>query len=106
MWKGVEMNNIKITKHMALFDVHCPRNINLKPVIDFARDYKPDYFIIGGDFLNLEFCSHWNETLFKQIGLEKLGKMLRQEIAAGKKVLQEFNAVLPKDCKKLYLPGN
>lgn len=96
----------KVTKHLALYDVHVPHNIDLKPVLDFTKDYQPDYFIIGGDFLNLEFASHWNESLFKQIGLEKIGKMLRQEIAAGKKVLQDFNAVLPKDCKKVYIPGN
>lgn len=100
------MKDLKLTKHMALYDVHVPHNINLKPVIDFARDYQPDHFIIGGDFLNLEFASHWNESVFKQIGLEKLGKMLKQEIKAGKKVLEDFCAVLPKDCKKYYIPGN
>lgn len=100
------MENSKIQKHLALYDVHVPHNINLKPVVEFAKDYQPDYFIIGGDFLNLEFASHWNEALFKQIGTEKLGKMLRQEIAAGKEVLKEFAGVLPKNCKKYYIPGN
>lgn len=99
-------NESKIVKHMALYDVHVPRNINLQPVIDFARDYQPDYFIIGGDFLNLEWASHWNEAVFKHIGFEKLSKMLSQEIAAGKEVLKEFNEVLPKNCKKFYIPGN
>ena len=95
-----------IRRHLALFDVHVPHNINLSPIISFIKDYKPTDFIIGGDYLNLEWASHWNEREFKYIGLEKLSRMLTNEILAGKKLLQELNDVLPKDCNKYYIPGN
>jgi hypothetical protein len=96
----------KVRKHLALFDVHVPHNIKLNSTIDFIKDYRPDEFIIGGDFLNLEWASHWNEKEFKTIGLEKLSGMLKQELNAGKDVLRQLVAALPEDCNKYYIPGN
>lgn len=96
----------KLRRHVALCDVHVPHNINLSPVYSYLKAYKPTDFILNGDFLNLEWASHWNEKEFKQIGLEKLGSMLRQELAAGEKVMAELNAALPVDCVKYYVPGN
>jgi len=97
---------LKPRRHLALFDVHVPHNIDLSPVINFAKWYKPTDFIIGGDFLNLEWASHWNEREFKYIGLEKLSGMLENELLSGKKVLEQLTAALPKDCSKYYIPGN
>jgi hypothetical protein len=96
----------QLRRHVALYDLHVPHQIELSPVIKFIKDYKPTDFILGGDFLNLEFCSHWNEREFKYIGLEKLRGMLREEIKAGKEVLYQLNAVLPKNCNKYLIPGN
>ena len=93
-------------RHCALFDVHVPHHINLSPVIGFIKDYKPTHFIIGGDYLNLEWASHWNEKEFKYIGLEKLSGMLNEELEAGRAVLKSLAAALPKDCVKYYIPGN
>lgn len=93
-------------KHLAIFDVHAPHNIKLDGVLKFTKDYAPTEFIIGGDFLNFEWASHWSEGVFATIGLEKLQTMLQQEVAAGRKVLEQFEEVLPKDCKKYYVLGN
>lgn len=101
-----EMSSPKLQKHLALFDVHVPHHINLSPVISFIKEYKPTHFIIGGDYLNLEWASHWNEKEFKYIGLEKLRGMLNKELEAGREVLKELTAALPKDCDKYYIPGN
>ena len=49
----------KLTKVVALFDVHIPHNIPLGGVYDFLNDEKPDVVIIGGDFLNVDSLSHW-----------------------------------------------
>ena len=48
-------------KIVALYDIHYPYNINLKPVIEFIKDFKPDTVILGGDSLDLAYLSHWNE---------------------------------------------
>src|SRR5579863_767736 len=106
MKRSQQMSKPTLQRHLALFDVHVPKNINFKPILEFIKDYKPTHLIIGGDFLNLEWASHWNETLFKQIGYEKLRRMLKEEVNAGRELLHEINAVLPKDCQKFYIPGN
>lgn len=93
-------------RHVGLFDVHVPHHIDLSPVISFMKDYRPTDFIIGGDYLNLEWASHWNEKEFKYIGLEKLRGMLNKELEAGREVLRELVAALPKDCDKYFIPGN
>lgn len=97
----------KIThRHMGLFDVHVPHQIKLDGTLKFAEVYKPTDFILGGDFLNLEWASHWNEREFKQIGLEKLSNMLKAELNAGRTIMKEIASALPADCKKYYIPGN
>lgn len=96
----------KLSRHLGLFDMHVPHHIDLSPVISYIKDYKPTEFIIGGDFLNLEWASHWNEKEFKYIGLEKLSGMLQKELEAGRQVLKELTSALPKDCNRYYIPGN
>jgi hypothetical protein len=46
-------------KIVALFDIHAPYNINLKPVLNFMSDFKPDRVIFGGDSIDLAYLSHW-----------------------------------------------
>jgi hypothetical protein len=96
-----------VTKRIvALYDMHVPLNIDLKGVLAYIKDRRPTDLIIGGDYLNLEYMSHWNDTLFPTIGFEKVGKMLNQEFEAGIKVLKDINAVLPENCNKFFIPGN
>jgi len=99
-------NKPKMRRHCALYDLHVPHNIELKPVLDFIKWYKPTELVIGGDFLNLEWASHWNEREFKYIGWEKLSRMLENELLSGKKILQAITDAAPKDCNKYFIPGN
>lgn len=93
-------------RHLAICDLHAPHQIKLDGVLKYAKDYAPTDFILNGDFLDLSWASHWNESVFANIGLEKLRIMLHQEIAAGRKVLEQFEEVLPANCNKFYVPGN
>lgn len=92
-------------RHLALYDVHCPRNIPLDPVLKFAQMYKPDEVVIGGDFMNLEFASHWNEAIFKHIGIAKVRDSLEKEFEAGRVILDELRQACPKS-RIRYIPGN
>ena len=100
------MSKGNMRRHLALFDLHGPHNIDLTPVLAFAKDYAPTDFIIGGDFLNHEWCSHWNEHEFKYIGLEKISKMFDEEMAFGRNLLAQIIEALPTDCNKYFIPGN
>src|ERR1019366_5421372 len=95
-----------VRRHLALADVHAPHNIELSGVLAYTKEYAPTDFIILGDFVNFEWASHWSEGVFANIGLEKLKAMLHQEAAAARSVLDQFEKVLPKDCKKHYVLGN
>lgn len=39
-------------KGIYLSDIHMPDNIDLKPVFEFIKDYKPDQIILGGDIID------------------------------------------------------
>ena len=45
---------LKMTKIKGVFlsDLHMPENINLKPIIDYISDLKPDLIILGGDIID------------------------------------------------------
>lgn len=92
-------------RHIAYHDVHVPHNIDFGPVLAFQKKYNPTHIIINGDFLNLEHASHWNEGLFKQIGYADVGKALREELAAGQRLLARIRAASPK-AKIYFVPGN
>ena len=92
-------------RHVAFFDVHVPVNIDLKQAIDFSRDFRPDYFIVGGDFLNGQWVSHWNDGSFRRIGWDKLRDLVKEEFQAGQEVLSEIRKAMPK-ARIIYIPGN
>jgi hypothetical protein len=93
-------------RHIAWFDVHVPKQNDLTAPLGFAHDVGCDYFIIGGDFLNLEWASHWNEKVFAEIGRGQLRKMLFQEIEAGEKVIASIRKAVGPKTRLLYIPGN
>lgn len=93
-------------RHLAMYDPHVPQNIPLSPVYDFIKYYKPTHFILGGDFLNLEWASHWNEKQFSLLGWYTVRRWLRQELESGKDVLNKLVKVLPANCERYYIPGN
>lgn len=93
-------------RHIAWFDVHVPHNSNIKEPLAFAHDTGCDHFVIGGDFLQLEFASHWNEKVFAEIGKTKLREMLFSEIDAGAKVISEIRKAIGPKTRLWYIPGN
>jgi len=96
----------KWKKVVAVFDVHVPHNINMSPVNSFLKDFKPTHFVIGGDFLNLGFISHWREKDFAEIGFMTIRQNLQLEFERGRKLLAEWSKILPENCLKYYIPGN
>ncbi len=92
-------------RHVGFFDVHVPVNINLKPALGFVRDYRPDFFVVGGDFVNGQWLSHWNDGAFKRIGWDKLRRLVKEEILAARELLAEIRRTVPR-ARIIYVPGN
>lgn len=94
-------------RHLTIADAHVPHQVPLEPVLRFASDvYKPTDLILNGDFLNIMFASHWNEPVFKRIGLDHLEQLLKGEIDAGKAALRDLRSAVGKQCRIWYVPGN
>lgn len=53
----------------------------------------------------MEWCSHWNESLFKEIGFGKLRHNLLNEMAAGKELISRIRHASP-NAKLFFIPGN
>lgn len=89
-------------KHIVIADVHVP--YHLKTFIEiqlpmYISDVQPDTFIINGDFLDTASISSYTKG---QILTTTLGEEYNQ----GNEILDLFDAVLPKKCKKVFLYGN
>jgi len=71
---------------------------------ELMQDYKNDIkgFHLIGDFLDLNTLSSHDKGRFTAVP----GLTLDEEYEAGRKELDEFDAILPKDCWKTYLYGN
>ena len=100
--------NISLNKKhkiIAFYDVHCPHEIRFDPVLKFQKSFDPTFTILGGDFMNCEWASHWNESLFGEIGFGKLRKLLKEEMTAGKRLIERIKDACP-NTKLIYIPGN
>lgn len=93
-------------KHLAIFDPHIPRHNPLDSVLGYAHDTGPDHVILGGDFGNYEWASHWNEAIFKDIGRIKLREWLFAEMDAQETVLGEIRKAVGKKARLYLIPGN
>lgn len=80
----------RITKVFALYDSHYPYNIDINPLLDFLKDYRPDEIIFGGDNWDISYVSHWNEEDIKNEGFHYIRKRLHQEAAQLKEQIERF----------------
>jgi predicted phosphodiesterase len=86
-------------KIVALFDAHYPYNINLKPVLEFIKDFKPDRTVFGGDTLDLAFLSHWNEL--------SPGKWIAHDVQEDFDAVGKIIDKVKESCPQIdYLIGN
>jgi len=101
--KEVKGNTYK--KGVVLWDIHYPYHdkncINI--IHDFITDFKPDYFILGGDQMDMDSISVFN----KDKPLLREGKRLKKEYQGFQKdILDYFESILPCDCINVFLIGN
>mgnify|MGYP001564266324 FL=1 len=72
--------------------------------LKFIKDFKPDGFIINGDFVDMYSISSFIRGLTDLEDDNKIIK-LEKEFAVANSVLDDYDKVLPK-CEKHYLFGN
>ncbi len=89
-------------------DQHCPWHDETvhAAFLRFLKTFKPDGFVLNGDFLDVYSLSRYiNGTLDLEMPDRQL-ITLEKEITPANDVLDDYDAILPKDCKKVFLYGN
>jgi len=92
---------------IAVFDLHYPLHLrNLwNNILKVCKDIKPDYFVFGGDQLNMSSVSHWAESRGQKMTLE--GKRLIKDYCGfNEEIMQPLMEVLPEYCIKIFMKGN
>lgn len=75
----------------------------IEAMLEFARDFKPDVWIEGGDSLDLSAISHWNRA--KPLDIEGLD-IERDMEEYRRYVLDPIDSLLPKGAVKEWMEGN
>lgn len=88
---------------LALFDTHIPENISLYPIFEFAKDFKPNILVLGGDMHDFGSVSHWLADQSKH--LDK-GIMIDNYQELRDVLLTPIAVAVGKKCRKIYLEGN
>ena len=71
-------------KGIAVFDLHYPHQNKVlwDNLLKFAKDFKPDVFVFGGDNLNMDAVDHWKMEKGQKRPLE--GRRLKKEYLKSK----------------------
>ena len=101
------MLRVPAGKHVAaLPDLHTPHENPLNGVLGFLQDWGVEDLVLLGDFLNLEWASHWNERMFKLITVRDHLEKLTAEMTHARGVLKLLRQAAGKKCRFWYVLGN
>lgn len=95
----------KVKKGIFAPDMHYPLHDEaaMKILFDFAKDFKPDYFILGGDQLDMGSISYYNKKKPKLVEGERLKN---DYIDFQEDVLDKLDSILPSGAEKYFMIGN
>lgn len=91
---------------IAVYDLHFPlhQSILWANILTLAAEIKPDYFILGGDNLDMTPLSHWIHDKGEARKLE--GKRIKEDYENfNRDVIDPLNEIL-RGCEKHFLEGN
>jgi predicted phosphodiesterase len=96
----VKMDN-KNKRVMITSDYHIPYMDDKAYMVmrDFAKDYKPDHFVINGDFVDFYNLSTFDKSPDRKYGVV-------DEVRMARDVLGDLSKTLKSSCKKYFLEGN
>ena len=72
-------------------------------IVKLCQELKPDFFVFGGDNMNMDSVDHWLHDKGDKRHLE--GKRLKNEYLSFQADILD-TLKLPKHCRKIYLLGN
>ena len=105
--KGGDNMARKVKVGIGVWDLHYPDYDPLlwDNILKVIHDYKPNYFIFGGDNMNMTAADHWLHD--KNAIREMEGRRIGKDYAGFKTlILKPLEKALPKYCKKIWHNGN
>jgi predicted phosphodiesterase len=99
-------SNVKYRgRGIALFDIQYPDHdvAAMEIIFEFIKDFKPNWCILAGDQMNMDAISSYTR---KKLKLREGQRLKREYAGFQEKILDRFNKVLPKNCKKYFIIGN
>lgn len=91
----------KEMKTMVISDVHIPHHDEeaLKATLKYAKIYKPDNFVISGDYVDFYNLSKFDKNPERKFTIP-------DELKQAQEVLNRISNVLPRSCNKVFIQGN
>jgi len=98
----------KIKSYIVCSDHHCPfhNKVVHRSFLRFLKDFKPDGFVINGDFVDMYSISTHITGVRDLEMAEKKILTLQDEFMVANSVLDDYDKVLSKNCEKFFLAGN
>lgn len=95
------VKEMSIKKVMQTSDYHIPyMDVGAYEVMkQYAKDYKPDVFIINGDMVDFYRISHFDKNPDRKT-------TVKEELEQAKNILADLRNILPKKTKMYFLKGN
>ena len=106
LYKQLHKNSTNtIKKGIALLDIHYPKHSKecMNIVFKFAKDFKPDYMVLGGDQMDFGCISHHNKG---KIRLTENARLKKDYRGFQVEILDKLDAAIPKKCKRYFMIGN
>lgn len=100
-----QIENLSSIKIAALFDIHWPDHINIKPTIRFLKQFEPDIIILGGDIWSLDCISHHEINNFDVVGYNTVIQSFWKQAREFPDFIAEIRDVNPY-AKVVYITGN
>lgn len=94
-----------MTKYIAMGDFQGEKHV-LDDSLAFIRDFRPDVFVLGGDFLDFDAISCFNGHKRNAIGINAVLRDTKREILLGRAMLDEIRKAVGPKCKIVFLVGN
>lgn len=93
-------------RNICLNDVHLPHENPLDEVFGFIHDRGCDVLILNGDILDCAWASHWNEEVFRLVGMWKHQENFQKDMDAGRRFLASVRKAAGNKCQIIWVPGN
>ena len=104
-FKEKRKNNGIIKRGIAVGDLHSPYEDKkcFKILLEFIKDFNPDYFILGGDQNDFGMISTFDR---KKVGNIESKRVNEDYIYCQENILNPIESLLKPECEKVWIIGN